>query len=449
MDTRRITFALVQAAQRRRWLRRPFAAAMTPLDPFDEARHIDPYPLYDRARRRGPIFRHRATGIWMVVGHRAAVEVLSGPVSVERGPSLRASAPYKHLEPANFDLLTSGILMRDAPDHDRLRRLVSRWFTPRAVAGLATSIEELTGRLLADLEASIDPRAGTVDVMAGLAERVPVHVISELLGIPTGQRHTVKALSDVVARFVEPFDRFDPALMDRAVDELREIFGVLAEERRADPRSDLVSSLVGTDDGGGRLEGDDLVAMLVLLLIAGHETTSGLIGNALLALSRNPEARDRLVDQPELAPGAVEELLRYDSPVQATDRIVVDDFRVGDARLRAGQLVLIFLGAANRDPANHPDPGRLVLDRSNPRPLAFGHGAHHCVGAALTRLEASLVLPAFVRAFPRYSVDEAGVAWRRSATLRGPSRLPVLLGEPVTDGRQRARPKPPVAVGGG
>jgi len=217
--------------------------------------------------------------------------------------------------------------------------------------------------------------------------------------------------------------------MDRSVERLHDLFVDLADERRRSPRPDLISSLVTVEDGGDRLTRDELVSMLVLMLIAGHETTSGLVGNALLALARNPDARDRLVAEPGLAAAAVEELLRYDSPVQATDRLVVEEFEVEDRTLRPGQLVLVFLGAANRDPANHPDPDRLVLDRRNPRPLAFGHGAHHCVGAALTRLEASIVLPAFVRAFPHYTVDEPGVVWRRSATLRGPARLPIAPGD--------------------
>lgn len=451
MDLRQITFSALQAANRRPWLRRPFDAAMAPLNPFDEARHVDPYPLYQRAReRRGPIFRHRATGLWMVVGHQAAVEVLRGPVSAERGPALRASAPYKHMDPANLDLLTSGILMRDAPDHGRLRRLVSRAFTPRAVTDLGPSIEVLTGRLLADLPAAVDPRTGTVDVMAGLAEQVPVHVISELLGIPVELRDEVKALSDVVARFVEPFGDFDPATMDQAVDRLRDLFGALAASARcASPGSGLIGALARAEDGGDRLTRDELVSMLVLMLIAGHETTSGFIGNALLALARHPDARDRLVEQPGLAGAAIEELLRYDSPVQATDRIVVEDFRVGDAHLRPGQLVLVFLGAANRDPANHPEPDRLILDRRNPRPLTFGHGVHHCVGAALTRLEASIVIPAFLQALPRYAVDEAAVTWRRSATLRGPARLPVDPGPVVTGQRSAERDPDRVAVGAG
>lgn len=445
MTLQKLTFSALQAAAGRPWLRRPFDAVMAPLNPFDEARHVDPYPLYGRARRAGPIFRHRATGLWMVLGHQEAIDVLRGPVSVERGPALRASAPYRHMDPANVDLLTAGILMRDDPDHGRLRRLVNRAFTPRTIADLEPAIEAVTEGLLGDLRSGVDRSTGTVDVMAGFAERLPIHVISELLGIPVELRDEVKALSDVVARFVEPFGDFDPVVMDRAVDRLRGLFEGLAAARRVDPRADLISSLVSaSEEEDHRLSTDELVAMLVLMLIAGHETTSGLLGNAILALDRHPEARRRLAEEPELARPAVEELLRYDSPVQATDRIVVEDFRVGDAILRAGQMAVVFLGAANRDPASHAEPDRLLLDRHNPRPLAFGHGAHHCLGAALTRLEASIAIPAFLRAHPRYSVDETRVVWRRSATLRGPARLPIspgpLPGTVTAVGPARTRP---------
>jgi cytochrome P450 len=168
--------------------------------------------------------------------------------------------------------------------------------------------------------------------------------------------------------------------------------------------------------------------MVTLLMVAGHETTSGLIGNSLIHLDRRRAARQLLLDRPELAVNAVEELLRYDAPVQGTDRFPTEDIVIGGHEIPAGANLIVMLGAANRDPRVHDRPDELLLDRTRPRPLSFGHGIHHCVGAALARLEAQIAIPAFVQRFPDYRVDEPGIEWKRSVTLKGPTRLPVVVG---------------------
>ncbi len=432
MRSEQITFAILRSLANKDWLQKPLNRALAPLNPFDRRRHIDPYALYKAARHEGPIFHNRMAQTWMVTGYQEAMEVLRGPVSVDRRHTMEAIVPYRNLQPENIDLMMSSILMRDAPDHGRLRTLVNRAFTPRAVIDVTPKVVELVDELLAELVTDEPTASGTrqprtVDVMAEVANRLPIYTIGEMLGLPRSQREVLKALSDVVAQFVDPFTVFDATEMDDAIDELRTLFADLADERTRDPQADLLTALVQAEDDGTRLTRNELISMVILLLIAGHETTSGLIGNSLVALGRNRDARDLLLQRPDLTKNAVEEFLRYDSPVQATDRTVLEDFHVAGKRIPAGAIVMVFFGAANRDPRRYRDPDRLLLDREDPRPLSFGHGIHHCLGAALARIQAGAVIPAFVEAFPEFQVDEDGLTWRRSTTLRGPKTLPMVL----------------------
>ncbi|MGI9597064.1 MAG: cytochrome P450, partial [Acidimicrobiales bacterium] len=429
MQTDQLTFSMLRALAGRDWLQRPLNVALAPFNPFDPRRHADPYPLYDRARRQ-PIFYNRMARTWMVTGYEEATAVLRGPVSVDRRHTIESITPYRNMRSDNIELLLSSMLMRDAPDHGRLRKLVNRAFTPRAVTNVAPRISELTDELIGELadRATDRPVDGApIDVMAGLANRLPIYAIGELLGIPRADREALKAMSDVVAQFVDPFTVFDATEMDRTIDDLRSMFDRLAQERTVDPQDDLLTALVQAEDDGRRLSRDELIAMVILLLIAGHETTSGLLGNAIIALGRNPGAVRQLRQEPALIRNAVEEFLRFDSPIQATDRTVVEDFTVGNRTVPAGAIVLVLFGAANRDPRRYDCPNELRLDRHDPRPISFGHGIHHCVGAALARLEAAAVIPAFVDAFPNFRVDERALTWRRSTTFRGPKVLPVHL----------------------
>ncbi len=421
-----LLFTIYRKAAQQSWTQRPLDRLLTPFNPFSPTRHRDPYQLYRLTRSEEPVFYNRLIRTWIVTGYDEATQVLRGPVSVDRRRTFEPLSPYNKMNPANIDLLLSNMLMSDDPDHGRLRRLVNRAFTPRAVEELQPRIAALAKELIDELT-SEPQNSETVDVMAGLANRLPIYVIAELLGLPRDDRDELKTLSDVVAKFVDPFYTFDPVRMDEAIDRLEEMFDRLASERTTDPRPDLVTALVQAEADGERLDRRELISMILLLLLAGHETTSGLIGNALVALARNPEARRQLRLQPELVPNAVEELLRYDTPIQATDRTAVETFSIGNATIQKGALILVLFGAANRDPRKHGDPDRLVLDRQDPRPISFGHGAHHCIGAALARAEVAAAVPAFVAAFPDYRVDEDRLSWKRSTTFRGPATLPIRL----------------------
>ncbi len=408
------------------WMQPLLDRLLSPFNPFSPLRHEDPYQLYRQARRRGPVFYHRPIKTWIVTGYDEAIQVLRGPVSVDRRRTFEPLTPYNKMNPANIELLLSNMLMSDDPDHGRLRRLANRAFTARAVAELQPRITSLAEELIDDLTPEAE-KPDTVDVMRQLANRLPIYVIAELLGLPQDDRDELKKLSDVVAKFVDPFHTFDPVQMDQAIDRLEAMFDRLASQRLSDPRPDLLTALVRAEADGDRLNRRELISMVLLLLLAGHETTSGLIGNALVALARNPESRRQLRVRPDLVPNAVEELLRYDTPIQATDRTAMETFPVGPATIDRGSLILVLFGAANRDPRRHHNADRLWLERPDPHPISFGHGAHHCIGAALARAEVAAVIPAFVSAFPHYRVDEDRLIWKRSTTFRGPTTLPVRL----------------------
>ncbi|MEM7326583.1 MAG: cytochrome P450 [Actinomycetota bacterium] len=419
--------------------------ALAPFNHFSSRRYIDPYPLYDRVRALAPAYWHRRARMWIVTGYDETLQVLRGPVSVDRRNMVTGLSPYRHMDPANANLMLSNMLMQDPPDHTRLRRTVNRGFTPRAVRVMQDRIDASASSVVAELAAGGHDRA--IDIVAATRE-LPVRMICDLLGVPEADRPRMVAIADVLSQFADPVTGFDPDEMDRAVTDLSQLVaGYVAE--RSDPvdvlvdsavdvpvgagsgrgagGTDLISALLKPEGEEGALDRDEVISMVGLLLIAGQETTSGLIGNAIVALDRFPEQRRTLLELGDDS-RPIEELLRYDSPIQATDRTMVEDLRMEDGtHLREGDVVVLCIGGANRDPRQYERPNELLLDRDDPRPLSFGHGPHHCLGAALARLQSRAVLSEFVTAFPEYRVDRSGVAWKRSTTLRGPAAVPVLL----------------------
>jgi cytochrome P450 len=312
------------------------------------------------------------------------------------------------------------MLITDPPDHTRLRGLVSKAFTPRRVAGLRPRIEAIVDELCGRVA-----RQGGMDVMADLAAPLPAIVIAELLGVPAEDHTRFKAWSTELVTLVGdafggPGERFESVLR-RILDYLR---GVIAERRR-DPRDDLISAMIAAQEERDALSDAELLATSNLLLLAGHETTTNLIGNGLLALLRHPAELERLRAEPECLRPGIEELLRYDSPVQATARVAREDLELGGARLAAGALVVCGIGAANRDPEVFPEPDRLDVARADNRHLSFGLGAHFCLGAPLARLEGEIAFRALLERFPALALGEGELRWRRNLFLRGLEALPV------------------------
>ncbi|WP_426571118.1 cytochrome P450 [Aquihabitans sp. McL0605] len=395
---------------------------LKPWNPFSPALNVDPYPAYEQLRAKGKVVWHRGLNNWIVSSFDECETVFRSPVSVDRGDLFSVVSPWSKLAGADRETFTKSMLLVDPPDHTRLRRLVSRAFTPRTVEGLEPRVAEITEELIGKVRH--DP---TVDLFSSVFAPLPIYVIGELLGVPEQDWGRLKAWSDEYAKVIDPINAFVPAEMAAAMREMKAALDGWIDVRTAEPGDDLLSKLIQAEDedGGAKLSRVELQSMIALLMTAGHETTSGLLGNAVVALSDRPDLRARLAEDPTVAPAAVEELLRFDSPVQNTDRIFTETIELDGKTIKAGQIAMLALGAANRDPEAFERPNELDFDRPNNRSLSFGHGIHHCVGAALARLEARIVLPAVCAAFPDHRVDRADVRWKSSMTLRGPVVLPI------------------------
>ena len=313
------------------------------------------------------------------------------------------------------------MLFLDPPDHKRLRALVNKAFTPKAVNALEPHIRSLLGSLLDD----IDDPAG-FDLMQAVAQPLPVIVIAEMLGVPPEDRAQFKIWSDQRARTLEPsIDARERALADAANKALNDYFRPIIEERRADPKDDIVSALAQAEEEGDRLTELEMLNMLRLLLIAGNETTTNLIGNGVLALLRHPDQMQKLRDDPSLIPSAVDELLRFDSPVQTDFRRALEDCEVNGFPLKKRDNIVLLLGAANRDPDVFEKPDRLDVGRGDRSHLSFGRGIHHCIGAPLARLEGRVVLEVLLERFSQISLRDRQPRFRNSIVLRGLESLPV------------------------
>jgi cytochrome P450 len=403
---------------------RPALAALA-----DPAVLPDPYPVLAGLREASPFAE--ADGALVVAGrHEDCSAILRDPrSSSERNNSLLTPPEVRAQRAPSF-------LSLDPPDHTRLRRLVSKAFTPRAIARLEPRIRELSDELLTAAAAKGDRAgdgasgAGQLEVVSQLAYPLPVRIISELLGVPPGDHARFAGWSASLAHSLQPqFVAGDRAPAVAAAQQARlefaDYFRELIAARRARPRDDLLSELIRAEDEGQRLSEPELIATCVLLLVAGHETTVGLISNAILALLRHPEQLAALRADPGLAAGAVEETLRYDAPVQFTGRVARGGMRVGPVSAPDGAVLLLLLAATGRDPEVFADPDSFDIRRGAGNHLAFAAGPHFCLGAPLARLEATIALQAFATRVAGPELDPAGLAYKPNLNLRGPARLVV------------------------
>ncbi|MCR6481600.1 cytochrome P450 [Amycolatopsis sp. OK19-0408] len=386
---------------------------------FGAERRPDPYPHYRRWRERFPVAA-LAEGMFAVSGLAEATQVLRDPAFGHAEPEYLDPADRLPDQPVDESgRVVRAFLSLNPPDHTRLRRLVAKAFTPRMVEQLAPRIEELTASL-------IERARGEFDLMTALAKPLPVEVIAELLGVPLDDRERFAEWSHAMARALDPPflqrpETIEPAV--RARQSFVAYFRELADRRRREPGQDLLSALVAVSDAGDALSEGELLVTLTLLLIAGHETTTNLIGNGVLALLRHGGLGTAA---PE---GVVEEVLRYDSPVQLTARLALRDTTLGGLTVPAGSQVIVLIGAANRDPAAVPDAETFDPARTPGRHLAFGQGIHFCLGAPLARLEGRIVFRELARRLPELRLT-AGPKWNATTTLRGLATLPVTTGRP-------------------
>jgi hypothetical protein len=398
-------------------------------DLADPATLPDPYPVLAGLRAASPFAEF--DGALVVVGRHADIgAVLRHPnASSERGKSLLAPAVSRRTTDR------PSFLSLDPPDHTRLRRLVSKAFTARTIARLEPRIRAITDELL-----TAAGEAGHLELVSQLAYPLPVRIISEMLGVPVSDHPRFAGWSARLANSLQPSFGVAPEqaqarakAADAASEEFADYFRELIAQRRAQPETDLLSAMIAAEDAGDQLTEDELIATCILLLVAGHETTVGLISNAILALLRHPDQLALLRSHPELASAAVEETLRYDAPVQLTGRVARSGLQIGDVTARDGALVMLLLAAAGRDPDVYAEPDRFDIRRGASHHLAFAAGPHFCLGAPLARLEATIAVGQIAQRVVAPSLADGGLSYKPNLNLRGPERLVVDFAE-IIDG---------------
>jgi cytochrome P450 len=385
----------------------------------------DPYPCYDALREAAPVFRSE-TGLWFASSYDASLTVFRSPAFGQGAQSARLRGDGRFADSPAFRTLAHMLPFIDPPDHTRLRRLISRAFTPRAIERMRSYLVSSTDELIDDIEA-----AGGGDVMSQLANHVPVGVICEMLGAGHERHDDLVRWSDDLVGAVHPMVNDDDLLRaDRGAAEFRSFVLELIAARRIEPRDDLLTALVQAQEGDDILTADELVSTVVLFIGAGIENTKHYIGSCIEYLLRDPVLLSRVRSDPELRAAALEEVLRLEPPVQiAVPRVALSDTDIGGVPVPAGAAIAVVIGGANRDPAVYPDPLRLDPQRSGPPNLSLASGPHLCAGAALARLEANVVVDRFVQRLPRAELTVADPAARDEGrpSVRGLAELPIRL----------------------
>jgi cytochrome P450 len=404
--------------------------AAVSFQPFEPGFRVDPYPAYAALRDAVPVEQHEL-GFWALWRHADVGALLRSRMSVE-DRNVTTHGPMRALYEEIYNELDIGrrgggmsMLDRDPPDHTRLRRLVSKAFTPRTIETLAPVVDDLVAQALDRIE-----DAGTVDLIDALAFPLPFTVISEMLGMPENDVSRLRELSAIIVRSLEPVP--DVEIMRAILTAELEMADRTAEAiawKREHPADDLLTNLINVHDGEDVLTDEELVSQVILLYVAGHETTVNLIGNGACALLSDPEQADLLRRDPSLDENAIEELLRFDSPVQLSRRVTIEDYPTPSGVIPEGRMVIASLASSNRDEAVFgPDADRVRLDRPNAKQhLSFGGGVHHCLGSALARLEGRAAITGLFRRFPKLSLN-GEVEHNGRINLRGLSRLPVSVG---------------------
>lgn len=391
---------------------------------FGPEMHENPYPVYRELRERQPVHWDEGLHAWVITSYDEVVWALT-ELSSDRVTGARGRFHEAALQPL-FDLLAMVLVQRDEPDHRRIRSLVQNVFLRTSVDRWSDSIGQ---RIQSLLQRGL--QTGRMDFVWDFAVPLPVLVISEIMGIPAEDRERVKRWCDdfalVATNFYANISAEQLERGRRSTQAFRTYLDAQVEEIHRAPRDDLLSALVHAEEEGVRLTLDELMANVILLLNAGNETTTNLLGNGLVALLHNPDQLQQLREDPTLIPNAVEELLRYDSPVQFLGRVAISDVKCGGKRIRRGDLVLPVLGAANRDPAQFSDPDRLQVNRHVSHHVALGHGHHYCVGAPLARLEALLTFRSLLATCRKLELATTDIKHHENFNLRGYQTLPIRL----------------------
>lgn len=404
------------------------AHAFHPDTLFSPEMVADPYPFYHYLQQEDPIHWNEHWQTWVLTRYEDVV-----PAMQDRRISYHEKMkPFLSGLPAHVTQeidaverhVSSWLGHADPPDHTRLRALINKAFVPRLIENMRPRIEAQVDRLIDAVEAR-----GGMDLIADFAYPLPASIIAEMLGVPADDHHRFKRWTDDLVAFMGTA-RAQPETTARAADAVRGLSnyvrGIIVDHR-ANPRDDLISGLINAHEQANRLTEDEIVGVCSGLFIAGHETTTNLIGNGMLALLRNRDQIERLRQNPDLIVTAVEELLRYDSPVQRSWGVAVADIDMGGKRIQPGELVLKMLGAANRDARQFPEPDRLDITRKENRHLGFGYGFHFCLGAPLARVEGQIAINALLRRLPLLDLASPSVEWHPNIAFRGLKSLPVVF----------------------
>jgi cytochrome P450 len=383
----------------------------------------DPYPLFRRLRQEDPVHEDPQGRGWIISRYDDVEKVLADRRFSAQRTLLASDGPGA--SSAVQAALARQMLFLDPPDHTRLRSLFTKAFTPQRMEALKPQV----GSTVTEYLNRAEDAGGAIDFIQDFAIPLPVTVIAQMLGVPTADRDRLRAWSVAFGKLINGriLSPRELAEAQQGVLEFVKYFRDLITERRQHPADDMLSGLIEVEERGDRLNTEELIVNLILLLAAGHGTTTHLLGNGLLALSRHPGQWQRLVAAPTVAPSAVNELLRYDGPVQSTGRQALEDVPMGNKIIKQGQRVTVFLGSANHDEAHFAEPEVLNLQRSDARPLSFGHGIHTCLGAALARMETQVAFSELARRFPKLEVDAAAPEHNPSISFRGLMVLPVEL----------------------
>jgi pimeloyl-[acyl-carrier protein] synthase len=389
---------------------------------LDPAVVVNPYPLYRRLQTEDPVHWDPYLHAWIVTRYADVVTVLHR-CSAQRQPSPEqlTALELSELNPI-AQVLVRQMLFLDPPAHTRVRALAAAAFTPARVEALRAHIQEITDNLVD----AVLP-AGRMDVIADLADALPATVTAELMGVPVADRDQLKTWSKDFSEMLGNFQH-NPgraAVMLTTVEGMTAYFRARIREQEYQPRTGVLHALMTAEVDGDRLSEEEVIANAIITMTGGQETTTNLIGNGLLSLLRHPDTLERLRADPSLVPAAVEELLRYESPIQYTARLAPTDLELRGAPIRGRQAVIAVLGAANRDPERFPDPDVLDIARQDNRHLAFGWAAHYCFGAPLARIEAQIAFSTILRRLNNVALAPEPLVWRRNAGFRGLETLPV------------------------
>ncbi|MGG4141771.1 cytochrome P450 [Paenibacillus algorifonticola] len=391
------------------------------IDFFDQAFTRNPFPVYSEIRREDPVYRFMMPSgeyAWIVTRYEDALAILKDPRFVTNPPWMQQEGPTDH-----HNILSKNLLSVGPADHRRLRNLVQKAFTPRMIEGLRGRIEEISNDLLDKVQ-----NKGEMNLIEDFAFPLPIIVICEMLGVPIQDQDKFRDWSNTIME-----GAYNPSYTEKgskAVEAFISYLHGLITERRENPQNDLISDLIKTEEQGDKLSEQEMYALIFVLIIAGHETTVNLIGNGVLALLEFPEQKEKLLKQPELIHSAIEEILRYNGPAEASNiRWVTEAVEFQGKSILEGEMVLISFASANRDIEQFSDPDTLDITRQANQHLAFGKGIHYCLGAPLARLEGEIAISTLLRRMPglRLKTDLAQLEWRPGIIIRGATEIPVVF----------------------